>query len=253
MKDQYFGDVNDYRKYGLLRLLIETSGLKLGVCWLRTQPDFRRDGELREYLKQPVKWRSYDPELFDALERLGRSRGERSVLHAEKWSLLPTTTYHHEFIPHRRSQREKYFAEASLALADCKIVFFDPDNGMEVKSVSYGAARSLKYLYWRELQTFSLSHSVIVYQHFRRVPRDQFIKDMVVSFQENLSGDVYSFRTSHVVFFLIPHPEHEGCFQGVIEAVQKRWREQINPAHCRTALQSALDRREMISGSGLPA
>jgi len=33
MKNQYFGDINDYRKYGLLRTL--TGGqIKTAVCWM---------------------------------------------------------------------------------------------------------------------------------------------------------------------------------------------------------------------------
>ena len=33
MKDQYFGDINDYRKYGLLRPIIASSG------WMLTPDD----------------------------------------------------------------------------------------------------------------------------------------------------------------------------------------------------------------------
>lgn len=36
MKDQYFGDINDYRKYGLLRAITAASALSVTVCWLRT-------------------------------------------------------------------------------------------------------------------------------------------------------------------------------------------------------------------------
>lgn len=32
MKDQYFGDINDYRKYGLLRAIIRSSGVRLLVA-----------------------------------------------------------------------------------------------------------------------------------------------------------------------------------------------------------------------------
>ena len=34
MKDQYFGDINDYRKYGLLRVITASSGLQLLVAWM---------------------------------------------------------------------------------------------------------------------------------------------------------------------------------------------------------------------------
>jgi hypothetical protein len=54
MKDQYFGDVNDFRKYGLLRVLVGTDHLRLGVCWMLTRPDSRTDGGLLAYLGESV-------------------------------------------------------------------------------------------------------------------------------------------------------------------------------------------------------
>jgi len=39
MKEQYVGDINDYRKYALLRYLAEKGGVRTGVCWMLTQPD----------------------------------------------------------------------------------------------------------------------------------------------------------------------------------------------------------------------
>ena len=36
MKDKYFGDVNDYKKYILLRLLSKNGKLKVMVCWMLT-------------------------------------------------------------------------------------------------------------------------------------------------------------------------------------------------------------------------
>ena len=45
MKDQYFGDINDYRKYGLLRAVVCTSGLRLMVAWMLTPDDGSTDGK----------------------------------------------------------------------------------------------------------------------------------------------------------------------------------------------------------------
>jgi hypothetical protein len=39
MKEQYVGDVNDYRKYALLRHFAIECGLRVGVCWMLTPPD----------------------------------------------------------------------------------------------------------------------------------------------------------------------------------------------------------------------
>ena len=67
MKVQYFGDVNDYRKFALLRLLSEAGGFRIGVCWMLTEADGSGHGAKRGYLDQPEIWRRYDPPLFDAL------------------------------------------------------------------------------------------------------------------------------------------------------------------------------------------
>jgi hypothetical protein len=39
MKNQYFGDINDYRKYGLLRILSDEGSMRTGVCWMLTRDD----------------------------------------------------------------------------------------------------------------------------------------------------------------------------------------------------------------------
>ena len=47
MKNQYFGDITDYRKYGILRVL-ESAGIKTGVCWMLTPPN-NKHGNLTHY------------------------------------------------------------------------------------------------------------------------------------------------------------------------------------------------------------
>lgn len=64
MKNQYFGDINDYRKYGLLRALRSEGDGSLLVAWMLTPEDGGRDEGLRSYLDDPDTWAKYDPELF---------------------------------------------------------------------------------------------------------------------------------------------------------------------------------------------
>ena len=66
LKNQYFGDVNDYLKYGILRELSK-SAESLHVVWMLTESDGSADGKFTEYLSSPGKWRHYDPALFDFL------------------------------------------------------------------------------------------------------------------------------------------------------------------------------------------
>jgi hypothetical protein len=70
MKNQYFGDVNDYRKYGLIRLLTGRGEISTAVCWMLTPDDDRTDGKFTDYLGSPEKWRRSD--FFSP--KLGRCR-----------------------------------------------------------------------------------------------------------------------------------------------------------------------------------
>ncbi len=65
MKNQYFGDINDYRKYGLLRALIKMASCKIAVCWMLTPDDGRPDGQQIKYLQHPKKYWAFDTGLFD--------------------------------------------------------------------------------------------------------------------------------------------------------------------------------------------
>ena len=74
VKDQYFGDVNDYRKYGLLRALGH-AGFQTLVVWMLTPNDRRSDGLFTDYLDKPSHWKRYDEELYDALHDWVKVRG----------------------------------------------------------------------------------------------------------------------------------------------------------------------------------
>lgn len=138
MKDQYFGDINDYRKYGLLRILGEEGILKAAICWMLTPPDGRSDGRFIEYLDQPKDWRGFDPELFDHLLGTVLAEGVRSVHAIESSKLLSETRFYSEIVSDAELDRNRYFATFLEAAKGSDLVFFDPDNGMEIRSAPYG-------------------------------------------------------------------------------------------------------------------
>lgn len=236
MKDQYFGDINDYRKYGLLRALLESSGLRLGVCWLLTAADQRPDGEFRRYLEQPERWRRHDPALYDALQRLRDPAVRRSVGHADAWALLPAARYFGEVLEDGLKQRRAYFARAWDALEDCPLIFFDPDNGLEVKTTAPGRRGSSKYLYWAEAEeAHRRGHSLVIYQHWQRVNRDLLTRNLVESCVTRLGVElVDTFATANVLFILAAHGGHRDGLNRAYELIVQGWAGQITPmAHRR--------------------
>ena len=229
MKNQYFGDVNDYRKYGLLRILTDNGKLNTGICWMLTPDDSRRDGKFIQYLDQPEKWRKYDPDLFDYLESCLKVDKTRNVNRLSNTSILPSTKYYTDILYDDIYEQNIYFSEMLGRFKDMDLIFVDPDNGMEIKSKKRGQKDSCKFLYWDHLiNAYEENHSILVYQHFIRENRDTFIKRIAVE-MHNKSGakEIYSFSTSNVIFFLASQENHIKHFEQQIKRISDVWRGQI--------------------------
>lgn len=233
MKDQYFGDVHDFRKYGLLRILADRAQLQIGVVWMRTGPDRRSDGQKRVYLQKESEYREYDPCLFDALRRLLRADQRPRISLAKQWDLVPGACLFDELLERQVRLRQAYFERAFAALGHCDVLFFDPDNGIEVPSSPRVRVYSPKHIYWTELQeAFARRHSLVIYQHFPRPKggRDCYIRHKQKMLQERLeTPSVFCLKTSHVVFFLVPRQNHSQRFGKAIERIIGCWHGQIMP------------------------
>jgi len=225
MKNQYFGDVNDYQKYGLLRMLANDGQYKIGVCWMLTADDGRADGNFTAFLSKPQAWRKYDPPLFDLLHKWVVSDRSRNVTLAQNANLLPEAEFYSEFLTDSRDKREKYFKEMKEKFTACNLIFFDPDNGVEIKSAAKGRRNSSKYVYWDELgETYQAGHSILIYQHFRREERMPFIDHTIMKFQARLNPyKIYWFRTSQVVYFLCAQEKHADTLAVRVAALTEQW------------------------------
>jgi len=231
MKHQYFGDINDYRKYGLLRALQSCGDSKLLVTWMLTPDDGGRDGQRRSYLRAPDRWRQYDPALFDGLAGLVRSARRLDVSLIEESGLLHSATYHRELVPDPGGARETWRKGLLAAAAGVDLVFFDPDNGVEIRSRPVGRRGSSKYVTWKEIEgVWAAGASVLVYQHFRRQTRKDFIIRGASELREHTeAGLVHAYRTPYVLFLLAGQRRHEYQFREVARRVVRSWAGQIEP------------------------
>lgn len=225
MKNQYFGDINDYRKYGLLRALTGQGTLNSMICWMLTEDDDRVDGGKLDYLLKPDTWRGYDEELFDALREAVVVKHDRSVRVAKEKDIIPGAIYYENLLTDDKIERAEYFAQFIQEAHGMDLYFFDPDNGMEVPAVPVGRKNSSKYLYWQELKGIhEKGASVLIYQHFPREKRDAFIARMVAEFQKRTAfEEIISFRTPHVVFFLLALEKHRDVFNAATQHLVDRW------------------------------
>jgi hypothetical protein len=170
--------VGDYAKYGLLRLMTDQAYFRLGVIWcLYGDEQHNDDGRHIGYLKDPIM-RSLDPELHRRLSRI-IANGRRSVKAVARANILPKETI---FFEHpvsiarasngpaqRIAQRSTWLGKALRCTSNCNLVFFDPDNGIETKSVPFHSPKAGKYIFWDELMPFwERGQSLLIYHHLNR-------------------------------------------------------------------------------------
>jgi len=208
---------------------------------MRTRDDCRTDGGRRGYLERPDRWRCLDPALFDALGRSGRS-----VAEARRRRLIPGAVFHEELLTDNLAERAGYFGRFLDAARSCELVFFDPDNGLDVRSVPKGCKWSSKYLYRDEFrQAFRAGHSVLVYQHFPRVARAPYAARLAAQVRD-LTGAVrvWRFETAHVLFLLAAHARYRRLLDERVRAFRS------GPWAAGPSLQF---RVQALAGSSVPA
>ena len=231
MKDQYFGDINDYRKYGILRALQSKGQATLLVAWMLTPDDGSRDGGFRSYLEDPATWKHYDPELFVGLGSLVQSVPAPKVSLMEKAGLLPNTLYYSKFVPDKRDLRDVWRCGLLDAARNVDLVFVDPDNGIEIPSKPIGRKDSSKYVAWQEIQAlWQRGCSILIYQHFPREPHEVFSTRMVSELKRRTGASfTEAFRTPRVLFLLAVQERHRPGVRDTILFLQQRWCGQIGP------------------------
>lgn len=222
MQCRYVGDVGDFGKYGLLRALTlpnTPDELSLGVVWyLVPNHGPPGDGRYTDYLKNPDRFRSCDPPLFDCLKEIVDS-DRRSVETIERACILPQDTafYHKrlEFddVPQeeRQAHRRDWLSKAVGKMARKALVFVDPDNGLQVKSASRHSKKGTKFVYYDELHDYlSRGQSVVIYQHMPRESPDVYVRWRVKKLREKVKirGALWALLWhpySPRVYFIIPN------------------------------------------------
>ena len=176
MQNRYVGDIGDFGKYALLRALCDGSpSLKLGVVWYLYTPknENPKDGDKTEY----PNLAECDEKLYKKLQGIVDST-RRNIVSIRRERVLPPTTafYERELnFPScpgrevREAHRERWLEAAKKKTEGCNIIFLDPDNGLEVKSVRSYYKKGPKYVFLEEIEPYiARKQSVVIYQHLSR-------------------------------------------------------------------------------------
>jgi hypothetical protein len=156
--------------------------------------------------------------VFDELAGI-ISAGKRSLSAVQRTSILAGARFHPALLGDRPGARERHFNEIWQALGPRDLVFFDPDNGLEVKSVRAGARNCCKYVFLEELAVaLGEQRSVCIYQHFPRVKRAPFITAALGRLQERFPNHhCFAVSSPWVVHLVCASP---GAAQALYDAAE---------------------------------
>ena len=154
MKDQFVGNIGDYIKFALLRAVMQAEPDKrLGVAWYFThgkRNDYSRD---IGYLKNPEKYACLDEDLFNLLDKIVFSKARCSVIGIERSGLLPAQTKFSRVAMEAGAggakSRKHWLGRLQNKLAECDIIFADPDNGLHEgwqQKSAWGKKDNRKYM-----------------------------------------------------------------------------------------------------------
>ncbi len=235
MQNRYAGDIGDFGKLGLLRML-QSEGLSIGVNWYLTPDESHNcDGRHVQYLRNNT-YRDCDDLLWDALKVIVDSE-DRSVFSLQESGILEAN-YYSELLdfsgktkPERDAARYDWHRKALKALSGVDVVFADPDNGLIVPSAEV-TKKENKFVMPQELLDYYRQGSSVVYYQHKARRQDSFYTNQ---HDELLSGcglpDAaglgLKFRTtSQRYYFFILQPKHTDQIQKAVNRLlDTSWRE----------------------------
>lgn len=184
MQDNYIGDIGDYGKYGLLREVC-AADMSLSVNWYRVVPTKagkQDDGKYISYLSMPRIYREYDPILFDSLYKIVMQEQDRRIKRIEQENLFHANYFSEPL----GADRKGWHIQALKRTGNSKVVFLDPDNGLETAKMYHKDNGTEKHVKWTELKDYyTRGQNVILYQHRPQMTTKEKCIESVMCFQKN--------------------------------------------------------------------
>lgn len=233
MQDRFVGDIGDYIKYSLLRVL--GRGRNLGVAWyLFPNESHNRDGRYITYLNHPEKWRCYDSFVFDELKKIVEKN--RSVNSLESSGILGQVRFHnmplkapesmrlnHQY-RERSCWRKNWFMDVKKHLQSCDIIFADPDNGLYVDGkYQYQTTKFWKRLPLQEALELAQGRTAVFYHHNtrRKGGHEKEIADWISQLKMNSIALKWCRQSPRTFFIVNPDQQIKNRLMGFY----KRWQE----------------------------
>ena len=218
MKNQYFGDIKDYRKFGILRVL-EKAGIKIGVCWMLTPSDGSGHGGCVCYKN------GADSELHEFLQGCIHAN-KRNIKELENSEMLRHARYFSDCLPvFVGGERRDYFDYAREEFKGMDLVFFDPDTGIEPKSLepeSHIEKSEIK-------KTWDAGFSILIFQDERSKSLHRLSIEIPEELKELVQcASVHYFRLRKqkpISFYLLAQKKHKKKIEAAKQKIEQDWKE----------------------------
>jgi len=177
MKNRFYGDVNDYIKYGILDILANRYNA-IGINWYLTDDQHRnqKHGNIMRHIDDEKKWKGHNPRIF-ALLKQRITNQQRNIMYCRQDNVFNFKYEFREQLPDNAFQndyetlRDEWHARAIGHLNKCDLVFFDPDIGV-INQLSKGVIKNSEYCLVREIEDYDWCDWLIVVfpKHAKRYP-----------------------------------------------------------------------------------
>ncbi len=207
MKNQYFGDNKDLFTYDLIWQIMR-AGLVDHFTFIPmlTPKDDKQHGQ--KWSRDKAKAGTANQELISFLDVCVRE-GRRDIKQLEIFFArhgIEMTIYRgkDKYFSHQR--RQQYFTQVGNELLSKSLVFVDPDIGLEVKNsgkehILYSEVKSL-------YERMDRSSILMLFQHFPRQPRQQYLNTRAEELKEKVCGDYpICIDDNEVIFFFLTKDE----------------------------------------------
>lgn len=262
MKNQYYGDINDFYKYALLLSLADISGTKLGINWYltdgvdwHTNEGNNGDGNKTNYLHKDLDSflnKPHDGSIAGLFENLKLQLVKKNKIsidgktlnNAEKLFSPPFNIACYkerlDLIKDKSGRSSKWFEDSSDSMKDCNMVFVDPDNGISFDQALYDRGTrnnkdASKYVFPNEICQYYAKgeRTVIIYQHGNRAVSAE---ELIISRSAMLSGitgceSIMSIQASGIVFFILPANNASDKIDEQLKAFVNIWKEGCKPVY----------------------
>jgi len=209
MQNQYFGDISDFYKYYFLKNIC--FNYKLGINWCLLSNDDSNDG--KNIITKKKNLRSYDEKLYKILEK-SILNNNRNIKYIENDYFNKDTIFFNDV--HKKYFLDGVYEEKAFNyLVNQDIIFFDPDNGIEVPSTK--AIDKLKYIQYRTISKYwNNNKSLIIFQFRDFVPNS--IEDKCNKLIECLKcskKNIIVIKILNVYYICLINNKHKKLFKNI--------------------------------------